>query len=63
MWRHVWFLGVLACGSIVAAQQPRPPQVEWLYYGGDQAGTKFSPLADVNLENVHRLKIAWEWSH
>ena len=60
---HVWFLGTLVCGSIVTAQQAPSPQVEWLYYGGDQAGTKFSPLADVNIENVHRLKIAWQWSH
>ena len=60
---HVWFLGTLVCGSIVTAQQAPSPQVEWLYYGGDQSGTKFSPLADVNIENVDRLKIAWQWSH
>ena len=23
-------------------------QVEWLYYGGDQGGTKYSPLTDIN---------------
>lgn len=60
---HIWFLGTLVCGSIVAAQQAPSTQVEWLHYGGDQAGTKFSPLADVNAGNVHRLKIAWRWSH
>src|SRR5213594_2224857 len=38
-------------------------QVEWLYYGGDQAGTKYSPLADINANNVERLEIAWQWKH
>lgn len=35
--------------------------VEWPFYGGDQAGTKYSPLADINRANVGRLAIAWEW--
>ncbi|HUE87597.1 MAG TPA: pyrroloquinoline quinone-dependent dehydrogenase [Vicinamibacterales bacterium] len=35
--------------------------VEWPVYGGDQAGTKYSPLADVNRGNVGRLRVAWEW--
>jgi len=56
-------LAVLVSGSILAAQQGSSRQVEWLYYGGDQAGTKFSPLADINAENVQRLKIAWQWHH
>ena len=38
-------------------------QVEWLYYGGDQAGTKYSPLTDVNPGNVQRLQVAWQWKH
>ena len=35
--------------------------VEWPVYGGDQAGTKFSPLAQINRQNVHTLRVAWEW--
>src|SRR5262245_18752349 len=38
-------------------------QVVWLYYGGDQAGTKYSSLADINLSNVQSLHIAWQWKH
>ena len=63
MKRHGWLLGALVCGSFVAAQQSPSLQVEWPHYGGDQAGTKYSPIADVNLDNVHRLKVAWQWSH
>jgi len=35
---------------------------DWPFYGGDQAGTKFSSLADVDRSNVSRLAVAWEWT-
>ena len=35
---------------------------EWAFYGGDQGGTKFSPLTDINTANVSTLKVAWEWA-
>jgi quinoprotein glucose dehydrogenase len=41
--------------------QPDLKLIEWPFYGGDQAGTKFSPLADVNSTNVAKLAVAWEW--
>ena len=56
-------LGVVCSGALVAARQGASRQVEWLYYGGDQAGTKSSPLADINASNVQRLKVAWQWQH
>ncbi|HSM04109.1 MAG TPA: pyrroloquinoline quinone-dependent dehydrogenase [Longimicrobiales bacterium] len=34
---------------------------EWPSYGGDPGGTKFSPLVQINRENVHRLELAWTW--
>jgi quinoprotein glucose dehydrogenase len=60
---RLWTLAIICSGSLVIAQQRTAPQVEWLYYGGDQAGTKASPLADINAGNVQRLRIAWQWSH
>lgn len=33
--------------------------MEWTHYGGDAAGTKYSPIADINRGNVRRLKVAW----
>jgi quinoprotein glucose dehydrogenase len=45
----------------IGAQSSR--QVEWLYYGGDQAGTKYSPLADINASNIQRLHVVWQWKH
>ncbi len=38
-------------------------QAEWLYYGGDPGGTKYSPLDDINVGNVKRLEVAWQWKH
>ena len=55
-------LATLVAVSLVAAQQ-RSEQVEWLYYGGDQAGTKYSPLTDINAGNVQQLRVAWQWKH
>jgi quinoprotein glucose dehydrogenase len=37
------------------------PMVEWPVYGGDQSGSKYSPLADIDKTNVARLKVAWSW--
>src|SRR5262245_32697087 len=46
-----------------AAPASSSRQVEWLYYGGDQGGMRFSPLGDVNKETVQRLQQAWQWKH
>src|SRR5215203_1440226 len=60
----VWMLIVVLSGSLVLGQgRETSRQVEWLYYGGDQAGTKSSPLADINAKNVSQLQIAWQWKH
>ena len=57
---------ILAAASltVVAVQRAESSkQVEWPYYGGDQGGMKYSPLTDINPENVQRLQIAWQWKH
>ncbi len=35
--------------------------VPWPYVAADTAGTRYSPLSDINRENVGRLRVAWEW--
>jgi quinoprotein glucose dehydrogenase len=55
-------LVILVAGLLMGAQQPSGP-VEWLYYGGDQGGMKYSPLTDIGPENVQRLQVAWQWKH
>src|SRR6185369_9884735 len=34
---------------------------EWRFYGGDQGSGKYSPLDQINRENVQKLKVAWSW--
>ncbi|MGH9148509.1 MAG: pyrroloquinoline quinone-dependent dehydrogenase [Vicinamibacterales bacterium] len=63
MKRLLWLLAILVTGALVAAQQQSSSQVEWLYYGGDQGGTKYSPLADIRPDNLPRLQVAWQWKH
>jgi len=63
MKRQISLLPILVAGSLVAAQQQSSQQVEWLYYGGDPGGTKYSTLTDIGAENVQRLQVAWQWKH
>lgn len=47
-----------------AAQSPRPAgtrEGEWSTYHRDYAGSRYSPLAQIDADNVDRLAIAWEW--
>src|SRR3984893_932987 len=34
---------------------------EWLYYGHDAGGMRYSPLTQINRENVATLKVAWSF--
>jgi quinoprotein glucose dehydrogenase len=57
----IFFVLALSVCALVVSQSSR--QVEWLYYGGDQAGTRYSPLADINATNVQNLRQVWQWKH
>ena len=57
MWKRAVLL-VLTAGMLGLAPDSR---VDWPFYGGDQGGTKFSPLNDINKATVSRLAVAWEW--
>jgi quinoprotein glucose dehydrogenase len=69
MARRRWFhlsLGAVVCAALfafVSAQTPPGRQVEWRYYGGDQGGTRHSPLADIDASNVSQLRQVWQWKH
>ncbi|MEP7312650.1 MAG: PQQ-binding-like beta-propeller repeat protein [Pseudomonadota bacterium] len=55
----------VANGWPVAAATEAPaaavPPVEWLHNRGDLASTSYSPLAQIDRDNVGKLKIAWRW--
>jgi quinoprotein glucose dehydrogenase len=45
----------------VAEYPPAPPRQEWLNNRGDASGTSYSPLAQIDRDNVSKLRIAWRW--
>jgi quinoprotein glucose dehydrogenase len=52
-------LGATADAGKIAAGAGTTIDDEWPYYGHDAGGTRFSPLTQINRENVARLKVAW----
>jgi quinoprotein glucose dehydrogenase len=57
------FAALFACGresSSDEAGKPAPsPVADWPVYGGNAAGTRYSPLTEIRRENVAHLKVAW----
>jgi len=37
------------------------PNGEWRHYGRTQAGTRYAPFAQINADNVGKLKVAWTY--
>jgi quinoprotein glucose dehydrogenase len=63
MKRSLVIFALVVSASLMAAAADPPKQVEWLYYGGDQGGMKYSTLTDINADNLSHLQIAWQWKH
>ena len=54
------FLTVAATASTTVAMAQAPvPLGDWPYYSGDLAGTRFSPLTEIDTGNVGELGLAW----
>jgi quinoprotein glucose dehydrogenase len=56
-------LGILAClgAASYLIAQTRQPVGEWRHYSGDTDGAKYSPLAQIDRDNVRNLRVAWRW--
>jgi quinoprotein glucose dehydrogenase len=52
---------ILLLTLLVTGQQKPPVSGEWRRTGGDQGNTRYSPLDQINANNVKNLKIAWVW--
>src|SRR5947208_11184359 len=62
--KPVYFLALfLAACSLLAWAAGRPasadPAGSWPCYGHDAGGMRYSPLTQINRENVSQLKVAW----
>jgi quinoprotein glucose dehydrogenase len=51
---------VLVSHAFLSAQR-NPQEGEWRNYFGGTDGTKYSPLSQLNKDNVKNLRIAWRW--
>src|SRR5690348_5483933 len=48
-------LAILVTAAFVVGNGSATKAQQWAYYGGDAGGSKYSPLRQVNRENVGRL--------
>jgi glucose dehydrogenase len=48
-----------AAAALGVRSQAQAPSREWRYFGGDHAFTRYSPLDQINRDNVKNLRIAW----
>ena len=54
-------IGVAAAFMTSVAGQHGSTDGEWRFYGGDAGSTRYSPLSEINKDNVKDLRIAWRW--
>jgi quinoprotein glucose dehydrogenase len=57
-WRRVLGWGLV--GTLLALATPLAAQ-GWESYGGDPGGSRYSPLAQINRDNVTGLELAWQY--
>lgn len=61
VWVFTFVLVLLGAGTQALARQGSSG-TEWTYYGADPANTKYSPLGQINRDNVRQLQVAWTWT-
>src|SRR5436190_11298789 len=52
---------ILAIGSAAQKAGSRSPDADWPMFNRDLAGTRFSPLTQINTSNVSKLTLAWSY--
>src|SRR6266705_1830059 len=61
--RYVLFvlLMVVLAWALPTAAQNGAKNGEWRAYAGEIGSTRYSPLDQINRENVKNLQVAWSW--
>ena len=59
--RMLSIIMVVLIAQLPTSGQQGAQEGEWRYYGGGVGGTKYSPLDQINRDNVADLQIAWRW--
>jgi quinoprotein glucose dehydrogenase len=57
----IFGLLVIFCAALAssAARGQAPGNTDWPSYGNDPGGMRYSPLSQINRDNVSKLKVAW----
>jgi quinoprotein glucose dehydrogenase len=58
--RNLRLAAILVSLASIGASSP-PPGSGWQNYGGDPGGGRYSPLAQINRENVAQIRLAWTY--
>ena len=53
---------VVALAVVGVPQGVEGQDGEWRVYGADNAGTKYAPLDQINMDTVHDLQVVWRQS-
>ena len=53
--------GALCATSLILFGQSGARNGEWPHWGADLANTRYSPLDQINRDNVKNLRVAWRW--
>ncbi|MBD2755839.1 outer membrane protein assembly factor BamB family protein [Spirosoma validum] len=62
-----FFFGILVLGGFLSANwsnstvNSQLPSDDWPTYGGNNAGNRYSPLTQINTQNVKNLQLAWTY--
>ncbi len=59
---RICFYLLVASAIVASVQAADPPAADWPMYSRDGAGTRYSPLADINTKNVSKLTQAWTYN-
>jgi quinoprotein glucose dehydrogenase len=59
LWRRA---GPIAFAALFALAPAWAEETGWQYYGGDEAGERYSSAAQITAANITKLKIAWTYS-
>jgi quinoprotein glucose dehydrogenase len=60
--RCVLLVAAIAAFVAPAGAQHGAPNGDWPSYNGDRGSTKYSPLDQINAENVGMLEVLWTWT-
>lgn len=51
----------LAATGCINETPSKETEKDWPTYGGNKAGNRYSPLNQINIDNVHKLEVVWTY--